>query len=48
MTVNEMLYMVFDFDDDMTCENCPLKEECGLYELYYGCIVWADEMGEDL
>lgn len=48
MTTDEMFDVIFDFDDDITCKDCPFKKECGEHELFYGCIVWEDAMGEDL
>lgn len=30
------------------CEHCPYAEECSDQELYWGCVVWEEQMGEDL
>ena len=30
------------------CEHCPHRHECAEKELYWGCVVWEEEMGEDL
>ena len=30
------------------CELCPYSNKCGKEELYYGCYVWEEAMGEDL
>ena len=30
------------------CENCPYKDECETNNLFYGCIVWEEWMGDDL
>jgi hypothetical protein len=30
------------------CEVCPFAERCGREELYWGCGVWEEMMGEDL
>jgi len=30
------------------CEVCPFAERCGREELYFGCGVWEEMMGEDL
>lgn len=34
--------------DLTTCENCPFANECEELQLFWGCAVWEDEMGEDL
>ena len=50
MTREEMMAIIrtFDITEGHTCENCPLAEECELHELWWGCGVWEDGMGEDL
>ena len=30
------------------CEQCPHYQECEEQELFWGCSVWEEEMGEDL
>jgi hypothetical protein len=30
------------------CEVCPFADKCDAEELYWGCSVWEDEMGDDL
>lgn len=30
------------------CNSCPFAGECEKHELWWGCPVWEDEMGEDL
>lgn len=30
------------------CEHCPYAEQCGAEELFWGCGVWEEQMGEDL
>ena len=30
------------------CEGCPCRERCKAEELFWGCQVWEDSMGEDL
>lgn len=30
------------------CAHCPYREECTTKELFWGCSVWEDEMGDDL
>ena len=47
MTVEEMELAVFDLECT-DCKECPFKEVCGKYELFWGCGVWEDAMGEDL
>ena len=32
----------------MGCEGCPYAEVCASEELFWGCEVWEDAMGEDL
>lgn len=41
MTIDEIEEMAF-------CEYCPLKNVCGKEELYFGCGVWEESMGDDL
>ena len=31
-----------------SCEECPFKDSCKSEELFWGCGVWEDDMGEDL
>lgn len=31
-----------------TCETCPFEQLCEDIELWWGCYVWEEEMGEDL
>lgn len=31
-----------------SCEECPFKDSCKSEELFWGCGVWEDGMGEDL
>lgn len=31
-----------------TCESCPFKQLCKDVELWWGCCVWEEEMGDDL
>lgn len=31
-----------------TCETCPFEQLCEEVELWWGCYVWEEEMGEDL
>lgn len=31
-----------------TCESCPFEQLCEDVELWWGCYVWEDEMGDDL
>ncbi len=44
----EELYEAVDMDCEACCERCPYAEQCGQYELFWGCGVWEDSMGEDL
>lgn len=30
------------------CAHCPYAEQCETRELYWGCGVWEEQMGEDL
>ena len=50
MTREEMMTIIrtFDITEGHTCEGCPLAAECELHELWWGCGVWEDGMGEDL
>ncbi len=50
MTREEMMAIIrtFDITEGHTCETCPLAAECELHELFWGCGVWEDGMGEDL
>ena len=47
MTVEEMELAVFDLECE-DCEYCPFAAVCGEHELFWGCGVWEDSMGEDL
>ena len=54
MTAKEMMnayvdtyYEVADVDRDW-CAGCPVAHECATSELFWGCGIWEDEMGEDL
>jgi hypothetical protein len=42
----EMYHQIDECED--VCEKCPLRHICGKEELFFGCPVWEDEMGEDL
>lgn len=33
---------------EQVCEACPFAGMCGKAEMYYGCEVWEEAMGEDL
>ena len=33
---------------DFRCDYCPYSDVCDKHELFYGCAVWEDEMGNDL
>lgn len=49
--VGEEAYMAEGLTEaqcEQVCEACPFAEMCGKEELYYGCGVWEDAMGEDL
>lgn len=35
-------------DGEKWCLNCPVREECDNNEMYFGCGIWEDNMGEDL
>ena len=50
MTREEMMTIVrtFDITEGHTYETCPLAGACELHELFWGCGVWEDSMGEDL
>ena len=30
------------------CAHCPYRERCLKEDLYFGCGVWEEQMGEDL
>lgn len=30
------------------CESCPFEQLCEDVELWWGCYVWEEEMGDDL
>lgn len=32
----------------MACAQCPYADRCHADELFYGCGVWEDSMGDDL
>lgn len=44
-----MMYEEMEVGMEMVgCVGCPYAEECEALELFWGCAVWEDEMGEDL
>ena len=46
-----MMYEEMEMEMGMECEGCvgcPHAAECEALELFWGCGVWEDEMGEDL
>ena len=45
---NEMIEAEGYDADRNYCEGCPHANECGKKELFWGCQVWEDSMGEDL
>ena len=47
MGYEELLHVVFDLECE-GCEDCPVAHLCGEHELFWGCSVWEDAMGEDL
>lgn len=47
MSVEEMELAVFDLECE-GCADCPFSAVCGEQELFWGCPVWEDMMGEDL
>ena len=47
-TMLERYFEEFDLDDYETCEHCPLEDVCGKCELYWGCGVYEESMGDDL
>ena len=47
MLVEEMQEMVYDLECE-GCEGCPFAAVCGEHELFWGCGVWEEAMGEDL
>ena len=47
MLREEMMEMVYGMELE-GCECCPYAHECESLELFWGCGVWEEEMGEDL
>lgn len=43
----ELMEKIYALECD-SCEECPLANLCEDYELFWGCGVWEDSMGEDL
>lgn len=43
----EMLRKIHELELE-DCNGCPFAGECEAHELWWGCPVWEDEMGEDL
>lgn len=37
-----------EYGCEHACEHCPYAEECSAQELYWGCVVWEEQMGDDL
>lgn len=55
MTYEEFMAMYYEridtegiCEDVDYCEGCPHRDRCGSEELFWGCGVWEDSMGEDL
>lgn len=47
MTREELMQVVYH-QDCADCADCPLAGLCADRELFWGCGVWEDQMGEDL
>lgn len=55
-TMMDAFYKAMDADtisaqdiEDMTwCDRCPFASICSTDELFYGCGVWEEMMGDDL
>ena len=47
-TMLDRYFGEFDLDDYETCSHCPLENVCGECELYWGCGVWEESLGDDL
>lgn len=50
---NDSLCLTFEGDEYIakcggTCESCPFEQLCEDVELWWGCYVWEEEMGDDL
>ena len=43
----ELMEKVYALECD-SCEECPLTNLCESYELFWGCEVWENSMGENL
>ena len=37
-----------DYNPETACASCPFADRCQREELFWGCGVWEDQMGEDL
>ena len=55
MTFEEFMEMYYErieaegINDEIDyCEGCPYRDRCESEELFWGCGVWEDYMGEDL
>ena len=55
MTYEEFIEMYYErieaegIDEEIaSSEGCPYRDRCGSEELFWGCGVWEDTMGEDL
>ena len=47
MERKELMKMVRALESH-SCEGCPFADQCEALELYWGCPVWEEGMGEDL
>lgn len=47
MELVKVMEMVANLDCE-NCEGCPFAKMCAQHELFWGCPVWEDAMGEDL
>lgn len=55
MTYEEFMAMYYEridaegiCEEAVYCERCPRRDRCESEELFWGCGVWEDLMGEDL
>lgn len=47
MTREELMAIVYALEGH-TCEGCPVADHCEALELFWGCGVWEEGMGDDL
>lgn len=46
--IDEMFELADTYGCEKACNHCPYKAKCEAEEMWWGCPVWEEQMGEDL